>query len=144
MMRPFSQLVVLTRRFHWPTYGCEATTSDSLRAGRLGMSARVSAAGESTKVRPARGSQRKGAAKITSRRKGGIDHRRDVNKSRCYGCLASPADEADGGDKLSMLSGAGARCEAVKLHVLWDPSQNGLFCDCPQRQRATDGLPAGI
>src|SRR5262245_50637847 len=30
MIRPFSQFVVLTSRLHWPIYGCDAATSESL------------------------------------------------------------------------------------------------------------------
>src|SRR5690242_16840017 len=40
--------------------------------------------------------------------------------------------------------GAGARSAAIKLHSLCEPSQNGLFLEWPQRQRAIAGLPAGM
>jgi hypothetical protein len=39
---------------------------------------------------------------------------------------------------------AAARSAAMKLHVLCEPSQNGLFFDWPQRHRAIAGFPAGI
>src|SRR5215207_5478183 len=43
-----------------------------------------------------------------------------------------------------MAIGAGARSVAMKLHVLCEPSQNGLFFDWPQRQWATAGLSGAI
>src|SRR5688572_8500762 len=55
MIRPFSQLVVLTSLFQRPTYGCDAATRSSLSGGEsASCDTTESAAGKSTNLHPAK------------------------------------------------------------------------------------------
>src|SRR4029079_5262079 len=51
--RPFSQFVVLTSRLQRPTYGCEASTSDSLSGTRADDGVPSKSTAESTDTLPA-------------------------------------------------------------------------------------------
>src|SRR5688572_24384873 len=90
MIRPFSQLVVLTSLFHRPTYGCDAATRPSLSGTESTSAGGEASTGKSTKLHPARGRRR-----------------RNTNRARQRGRLKLTIRELIGSDRPQIAGSSG-------------------------------------
>src|SRR5260221_12318348 len=161
MIRPFSQLVVLTKRFHCPRNGAEASSTTareevnsviakiefacSEAISDVGfdsnrLKAKQALRGDLDAAADTRSAQRseKHRAIRESNRHDEILTRPTAMGKTCRSIVAPRQAAGVGG------TGGAASSSARKPQFLCAPSQKGLFDEWPQRQSAITGLLAGI